>query len=83
MDITPQSSKQAHHAVREGSAICVKAFAPGRTADGHDRQQPHTRDELYFVQSGQGEIIAHEPRLENFLKDFVTRAVFYGPQGGE
>ncbi|WP_341909347.1 cupin domain-containing protein [Polaromonas sp. YR568] len=47
-----------------GGSMSVEVFAPGSNADGKDRQQPHTQDELYFVQAGQGEIIIHDQRFD-------------------
>ncbi|HYW55847.1 MAG TPA: cupin domain-containing protein [Polaromonas sp.] len=44
-------------------SMSVEVFAPGSNADGRDRQQPHTQDELYFVHSGHGEIIISGQRL--------------------
>ena len=43
-------------------SMSVEVFAPGSNSDGRDRQQPHTQDELYFVHSGQAEIIINGPR---------------------
>ncbi|WP_395056807.1 cupin domain-containing protein [Polaromonas sp.] len=50
--------------VMAGGSMRVEVFAPGSNTDGRDRQQPHTQDELYFVQSGQGEIIINGQRFE-------------------
>ena len=43
--------------VMAGGSMRVEVFAPGSNTDGRDRQQPHSQDELYFVQGGEGEII--------------------------
>ena len=45
-------------------SMSVEVLAPGSNADGRDRQQPHTQDELYFVQGGEGEIIINGQRFE-------------------
>ncbi len=50
--------------VLAGGTMQVEVFAPGSNADGRDRQQPHSQDELYFVQSGQGEIIINGQRFD-------------------
>lgn len=42
----------------------VEVFAPGSNADGRDRQQPHSQDELYFVHGGEGEIIINSQRFD-------------------
>ena len=44
--------------------MSVEVFAPGSNADGRDRQQPHTQDELYFVHAGQSEFIMNGQRFE-------------------
>lgn len=45
-------------------SMSVEVFAPGSNQDGHDRQQPHSQDELYFVLSGRGEIIISGQRFD-------------------
>ena len=45
----------------EHGTMQLRLFVPG----GHDRQQPHTRDEIYVVISGRGEfVIEHPDRVE-------------------
>jgi len=41
-----------------GGTMSVEVFAP----KGRDRQQPHSQDELYFIHSGQGEIVINGQR---------------------
>lgn len=55
----------------------VEVLAPGSNADGRDRQQPHTQDELYFVQAGQSEFIMEGQRFEARAGDafFVAAGV--------
>ncbi len=48
-----------------GGSMSVEVFAPGSNADGKDRQQPHTQDELYFVQAGHSEIIINGQRFDS------------------
>ena len=77
--------------------MSVELYVP----TGSDPQTPHTQDEIYFIQSGKGELVLNgvrhacavgdaffvaagvEHRFENFSNDFITWAVFWGPQGGE
>lgn len=46
------------------ASMSVEVFAPGSNADGRDRQQPHSQDELYFVHGGEGEIIINSQRFD-------------------
>lgn len=59
------------------ASMSVEVFAPGSNADGRDRQQPHTQDELYFVQAGQSEFIMDGQRFEARAGDafFVAAGV--------
>lgn len=50
-------------AVLASGTMQVEVFAPGSNADGRDRQQPHSQDELYFVHAGEGEIIINSQRF--------------------
>ena len=43
---------------------------------GHDPQQPHAQDELYFVQSGQGEFVQGDTRHR-----FQAGDAFFVPAG--
>ena len=49
--------------VMAGGSMRLEVFAPGSNTDGRDRQQPHSQDELYFVQGGDGEIIINDQRF--------------------
>ena len=42
----------------EHGTLLVEIYAPR----GHDPQQPHTRDELYFVAAGSGQFVNGETR---------------------
>jgi mannose-6-phosphate isomerase-like protein (cupin superfamily) len=42
----------------EHGSLCVEIYAPRSI----DPQQPHTRDEVYFVASGNGEFVCNETR---------------------
>ncbi len=50
----------------------VEVYAP----QGSDFQQPHTQDELYFVQSGHGEFLNGDARLP-----FQPGDAFFVPAG--
>lgn len=56
-DTYPQGAPFA--VVMAGGTMSVEVFAP-RT---EDLQQPHTQDELYFVQRGQGELVINGQRF--------------------
>ena len=47
--------------VFEHGSLLVEVYAPR----GNDPQQPHTRDEVYFVATGSGEFVCGESR-QNF-----------------
>lgn len=63
--------------VMAGGTMRVEVFAPGSNVDGRDRQQPHTQDELYFVQAGQGDVIISGQRFAASAGDafFVAAGV--------
>ena len=63
--------------VMAGGSMRVEVFAPGSNTDGRDRQQPHSQDELYFVQGGEGEIIINGQRFAASAGDafFVATGV--------
>ena len=44
--------------VFEHGSLLVEVYAPR----GNDPQQPHTRDEVYFVATGSGEFVCEETR---------------------
>ncbi len=56
-----------------GGTMSVEVFAP----KGADRQTPHNQDELYFIQSGRGEIVIAGQRFEAAAGDafFVAAQV--------
>jgi mannose-6-phosphate isomerase-like protein (cupin superfamily) len=43
-----------------GGTMSVEVFAP----KGEDLQQPHTQDELYFIQRGLGELVINGQRFD-------------------
>ncbi len=43
-----------------GGTMSVEVFAP----KGEDLQQPHTQDELYFIQHGTGELVINGQRFD-------------------
>jgi mannose-6-phosphate isomerase-like protein (cupin superfamily) len=51
----------------------VEVFAP----KGEDLQQPHTQDELYFIQRGQGDLVINGQRFDATAGDafFVAAGV--------
>ena len=53
---TPQGKRFA--TIFEHGSLLVEIYAPR----GNDPQQPHTRDEIYFVASGTGEYVCGESR---------------------
>ena len=53
--------------VFEHGTLEVEIYAPR----GHDPQQPHDRDELYFVVSGRGEFVHGEERTSFGPGDFL------------
>ncbi|WP_332778181.1 cupin domain-containing protein [Polaromonas sp.] len=58
-------------------SMSVEVFAPGSNADGRDRQQPHTQDELYLVHRGTGQLVINGQRLDCAAGDtlFVAAGV--------
>ncbi len=43
-----------------GGTMSVEVYAP----KGEDLQQPHTQDELYFIQRGVGELVINDQRFD-------------------
>ena len=58
-----------------GGTMSLEVFAP----KGKDLQQPHTQDELYFIQSGTGQIVINGQRFEAAAGDafFVAAGVVH------
>jgi mannose-6-phosphate isomerase-like protein (cupin superfamily) len=54
----PGPAGQRFATVFEHGSLLVEIYAPR----GTDPQQPHTRDELYFVASGTGEFVCGDTR---------------------
>jgi mannose-6-phosphate isomerase-like protein (cupin superfamily) len=56
-----------------GGTMSVEVFVPRRT----DLQEPHTQDELYFIQSGTGELVINGQRFDAAAGDafFVAAGV--------
>jgi mannose-6-phosphate isomerase-like protein (cupin superfamily) len=59
-------------AIYEHGSLLLKLFAPR----GHDPQQPHTRDEVYFVAAGSGWFVNGAQRHR-----FETSDVLFVPAG--
>jgi mannose-6-phosphate isomerase-like protein (cupin superfamily) len=56
-----------------GGTMSVEVYAP----KGEDLQQPHTQDELYFIQRGTGELVINAQRFDAAVGDafFVAAGV--------
>ena len=65
---TPEGKRFA--AVFQHGSLLVEVYAPR----GSDPQQPHTRDEAYFVASGTGEYVCGETRTPFGPTDFLFAA---------
>jgi mannose-6-phosphate isomerase-like protein (cupin superfamily) len=70
-DIYPQGAPFV--TMLAGGTMSVEVFAP----NGVDLQQPHTQDELYFIQRGTGQIVINGQRFEAAAGDafFVAAGV--------
>jgi mannose-6-phosphate isomerase-like protein (cupin superfamily) len=62
-----------------GGTMSVEVFAPSTSGLGEDLQQPHTQDELYFIQRGTGEIVINGKRFDATAGDafFVAAGVMH------
>lgn len=60
-----------------GGTMSVEVFAPSSSGLGEDLQQPHTQDELYFIQQGAGELVINAQRFDAATGDafFVAAGV--------
>lgn len=65
---TPDGKRFA--TIFEHSSLLVEIYAPR----GSDPQQPHTRDEVYFVASGSGEYVCGESRTKFGPTDLLFAA---------
>ncbi|HQS31613.1 cupin domain-containing protein [Polaromonas sp.] len=63
-------------AMMAGGTMTVEVFAPGISSADEDLQTMHTQDELYFVQSGRGELVIKEQRFRAAQGD-----AFFVPAG--
>jgi mannose-6-phosphate isomerase-like protein (cupin superfamily) len=56
-----------------GGTMSLEVYAP----KGEDIQEPHTQDELYFIQGGHGELVINGQRFDCALGDafFVAAGV--------
>ena len=50
-------------AMMAGGTMTVEVFAPGISNADEDLQTMHAQDELYFMQSGRGELVIKEQRF--------------------
>ena len=53
-----------------GGTMSVEVYAP----KGEDLQQPHTQDELYFIQRGKGELVINGQRFDAAAGDAFSVA---------
>jgi mannose-6-phosphate isomerase-like protein (cupin superfamily) len=60
-----------------GGTMSVEVYAPSSSGLGEDLQQPHTQDELYFIQGGTGELVINGQRFDAAAGDafFVAAGV--------
>ena len=65
---TPQGKRFA--TIFEHGSLLVEIYAPR----GNDPQQPHTRDEIYFVASGAGEYVCSGSRTKFAPTDLLFAA---------
>jgi len=65
---TPDGKRFA--TIFEHGTLSVEIYAPR----GSDPQQPHTRDEVYFVAAGSGEYVCGETRLKFGPTDLLFAA---------
>jgi mannose-6-phosphate isomerase-like protein (cupin superfamily) len=75
---TEQYPKGAPFAVMmAGGSMSVEVFAPSTSGLGTDRQEPHSQDELYFIQRGTGELVINGQRFDAAAGDafFVAAGV--------
>lgn len=65
---TPEGKRFA--TIFQHGSLLVEIYAPR----GNDPQQPHTRDEAYFVAAGSGEYVCGETRTPFGATDFLFAA---------
>jgi mannose-6-phosphate isomerase-like protein (cupin superfamily) len=65
---TPEGKRFA--TIFEHGSLLVEIYAPR----GSDPQQPHTRDEIYFVAAGSGEYVCGESRTKFGPTDLLFAA---------
>ena len=70
----PGPKGERHTSILSKGTFEVEIYAPRVT----DPQQPHTRDEVYIVVSGQGEFM-----LEGSIHKFEPHDLFFVPAGAE
>ena len=68
----PDPAGERFAVLMQHGSMKVEVYAP----QGSDLQQPHTQDELYFVQSGHGEFLNGDARLP-----FQPGDAFFVPAG--
>src|ERR1043165_6833338 len=66
----PGPEGQRFATVFEHGSLLVEIYAPR----GVDPQQPHTRDEIYFVAAGTGEFVCGETRQKFVQNDTLFAA---------
>jgi mannose-6-phosphate isomerase-like protein (cupin superfamily) len=70
MSRLPTAAGERFATVFERGTLSVEIYAPR----GTDPQKPHSRDEIYFVVSGNGEYVCGENRQPFAASDFLFAA---------
>ena len=70
LQLLPGPNGQRFATVFEHGSLLVEIYAPR----GTDPQQPHTRDEAYFVAAGTGDFVCGETRTSFGPTDFLFAA---------
>jgi mannose-6-phosphate isomerase-like protein (cupin superfamily) len=70
LKLLPGPTGQRFATVFEHGSLLVEIYAPR----GTDPQQPHTRDELYFVAAGTGEFVCGDSRTKFGPTDILFAA---------
>jgi mannose-6-phosphate isomerase-like protein (cupin superfamily) len=74
LERVPTAEGKRFATIFEHGSLVVEIYAPR----GSDPQQPHTRDEVYFVSTGSGEFVCGDTRTEFGPTDLVFAAAGVG-----
>lgn len=74
LELLPGPEGQRFATVFQHGSLLVEIYAPR----GIDPQQPHARDEIYFVASGSGEFVCGETRTTFAPTDILFAAAGVG-----